>query len=138
MTHGPKSRGKSFGTTLWHHVQRYCCLGVLFAHAQVPSYSSSYHIRGNEMNCVGSSVYMTVFTSFSRASFLNMRTDQSSSYLIRTSFPNSTILCYSLCKMSKNCSTSPLFKILFFKNIWIYFRLIVFALFKSKIAVKWI
>ena len=33
-THGPKSRGKSFGTTLWHHVQRYCCLGVLFAHAQ--------------------------------------------------------------------------------------------------------
>ena len=33
---------------------RYCCLGVLFAHAQVPSNSSSYHIRGNEMNCVRS------------------------------------------------------------------------------------
>ena len=49
-THGPKSRGKSFGTTLWHHVQRYCCLDVLFAHAQVPSNSSSYHIRRNEMN----------------------------------------------------------------------------------------
>ena len=54
-THGPKSRGKSFGTTLWHHVQRYCCLGVLLAHAQVPSNSSCYHIGGNEMNCVWSS-----------------------------------------------------------------------------------
>ena len=42
---------------------------------------------------------------------------------------------YSLCKMSKNGNTSPLFKILFFKNIWIYLRLIVVALFKSKIAV---
>ena len=36
LSSGPKSRGASFGTTLWHHVQRYCCLGVLFAHAQVP------------------------------------------------------------------------------------------------------
>ena len=48
-----------------------CCF---FAHAQVPS----NHIRGNEMNCVGSSKYMTVFTSFTRASFLSMRADQSS------------------------------------------------------------
>ena len=31
---------------------------------------------------------------------------------------------YSLCKMSKNGITSPLFKILLFKNIWIYLRLI--------------
>ena len=31
--------------------QRYCCLGVSFAHAQVPSSSSSYHIHGNEKNC---------------------------------------------------------------------------------------
>ena len=69
-THGPKSRGKSFGTTLWHHIQRYCCFGVLFAHAQVPSNSCSCYICGNEMNCVGSSEYMTVFTSFTRASFL--------------------------------------------------------------------
>ena len=53
-----KSRGKSFGTTLWHHVQRCCCLGVLFAHAQFPSYSSFYHIRGNEMNCLGLSEYV--------------------------------------------------------------------------------
>ena len=68
-THGPKSRGKSFGTTLWHHVQKYCCLGVLFAHAQLPFIFSSYHIRRNEMNCIGSSEYMTVFTSFTRASF---------------------------------------------------------------------
>ena len=63
-----KSWGKSFGTTLWHHVQRYCFLGVLFGHAQVPSNSSSYHIRGNEMNCIGSSECMTVFTSFTLAS----------------------------------------------------------------------
>ena len=27
-TSGPKSRGASFGTTLWRHVQRYCCLGI--------------------------------------------------------------------------------------------------------------
>ena len=40
-------------TTLWHDVHRYCYLGVLFAHAQIPSNSSSYHIRGNEMNLVG-------------------------------------------------------------------------------------
>ena len=46
------------------------------------SNSSSYHIRGNEMNCVGSSEYMTVSTSITRASFLNMRADQSSSWLI--------------------------------------------------------
>ena len=57
-----------------------------------PSNSSSYHIRGNEINCVGSSEYMAVFTSFTRASLLNMRADQSSSWLIRTSFPESTIL----------------------------------------------
>ena len=91
-THGPKSRGKSFGTTLWHHIQRYCCLGVLFAHAQVLSNSSSYHIRGNEMNCVGSSEYMTEFMSFTFSSFLNIRAKQSSSWLIRTSFPKSIIL----------------------------------------------
>ena len=29
--------------------------------------SSSYHIRGNEMNCIGSNEYKTVFTSFTRA-----------------------------------------------------------------------
>ena len=28
-----------------------------FAHTQVPSYSSPYHIRGNEMNFVGSIEY---------------------------------------------------------------------------------
>jgi len=54
------------------------------------------------MNCVGSSEYMTVVTSFTRANFFNKRADQSSSRLIRTSFPKSTILpYYSLCKMSK-------------------------------------
>ena len=65
MTHGPKSRGKSFGTTLWHHVQRYCCLGVLFAHAQVRLKSRSYHIRENEMNWIESSqvIYSSQFDS---------------------------------------------------------------------------
>ena len=71
-THGPKSRRESFGSTFWLHVQRYCCLGVLFAHEQVPSHSSSYHIRGNEKNCVGSSEYMTAFTSLTHGSFINI------------------------------------------------------------------
>ena len=71
------------------------------------------------------SEYMIVFTSFTRASFLNMQADQSSSWLIRTSFPESTIK-RPFCKMSKNGNTSPFFKILFFKNIWIYLRLIFF------------
>ena len=62
-----RNLGGNLGTTLWHHVQRYCCLGVSFVHAQVRSNCCSYHIRGNEMNCVGSSEY----TSFTRASFLN-------------------------------------------------------------------
>ena len=47
------------GEIVWYDalatVQRYCCLGVFFAHAQGPSNSSSYHIRGNEINCIGSS-----------------------------------------------------------------------------------
>ena len=49
-THGPKSRGKSFGTTLWHRVQRYCCLGILLAHAQSYGTRISYHIRGKDRN----------------------------------------------------------------------------------------
>ena len=85
-------RAEISGEIVWRHVQRYCCLGVLFAHAQVPSSSNSYHIRGSEMNCVGSSEFMTVITSFTRASFLNMRADQSSSWLVWTSFPKSTNL----------------------------------------------
>ena len=65
---------------------------VLFVHAQVPSNTIYCHIRGNEMNCLWSSEYVTVFTLFTRATFLNMRVDRSSSLLIRTSFPKSTIL----------------------------------------------
>ena len=45
-------------------------------HAQVLSNSSSYHIRVYEMNFIGLSEYMTVFTSLTRAIFLNMRADQ--------------------------------------------------------------
>ena len=70
-----KKGHKNRNDTKW----RNCCLGVLFAHAQVPSNSCCYHIRGNEVNCVGSSEYLAVFASFSRASFLNTRADQSSS-----------------------------------------------------------
>ena len=58
---------------------------VLVFCLRMPSKSSPYHIRGNEMNYLA----MTVFTSITRASFLNMRADQSSSWLIR---PKSTIL----------------------------------------------
>ena len=36
----------------------------------------SYHIHGNGINCLGSSEYITVFTSFTRASIVNMRADQ--------------------------------------------------------------
>ena len=58
LAHKSDPRAEISGeTTLWYQVQRYCCVGVWFAHAQVPYNSSSYHIRGNEMNCVGSSEY---------------------------------------------------------------------------------
>ena len=96
------------------HPERYCWLGDLFAHAQVLSNSSSYHIRGNEMNYLGSSEYVTVFTLFTRATFLNMRVDRSSS------LPKSTILePFSLPIAFAKCDTSPLFKclVLFFKYL---------------------
>ena len=38
--------GASFGTTLWHRVQRYCFIGVGLAHAQCPKSQSYNHIRG--------------------------------------------------------------------------------------------
>ena len=66
-------------------------VGLVFC-LRMRRFPLTYHIRENEMNCVASSKYMTVSTSFTRASFLNMRADQSSSWLIRTSFPKSTIL----------------------------------------------
>ena len=28
--------GASFGTTPWHHVQRFCCFGILLTHEQLP------------------------------------------------------------------------------------------------------
>ena len=78
---------------------------------------------------------MTVFTSFTRASFFNMRADESSNFVSKIDYFVTILPYYSLCKMSKNGNTSPLFKMLFFKNIWIYLRLTFFAIFKSKIAV---
>ena len=65
---------------------------------------------GMKMNCVGSSEHKT---SYTRASFLNMRADQSS--ILRR-----------------------FLKFYFFKNVCIYLRLIFFAVSKSKIAVSWI
>ena len=51
-TSGPKSRGASFGTTLWRHVQRYCACFFVFmlilcvlTHAQVFENCSCYHGR---------------------------------------------------------------------------------------------
>ena len=79
---------------------------------------------GIKMNCVGSSEHKT---SYTRASFLNMRADQSSSWLIRIDHFVTILPYFSLCKMPENGNTSPLFKILFFKNICIYFRLIFFC-----------
>ena len=80
------------------------------------------------MNWLGSSDYMIVFTSFIRASFRKMGVDQSSSWLIGTSFRKSTILpnC-SRCKMSKNYNTSPLFTIFFLILGFIQLRLIFFC-----------
>ena len=41
---GPKSRGTSFGTALWHHVQRYCFIRISFAHAQSPYYLNTAEV----------------------------------------------------------------------------------------------
>ena len=38
-TSGPKSRGASFGTTLWRHVQRYCSHFLLFMQMMCSGYS---------------------------------------------------------------------------------------------------
>ena len=66
------------------------------------------------MNYLGSSEYVTVFTLFTRATFLNMRVDRSSS------LPKSTILePFCLPIAFAKCDTSPLFKclVLFFKYL---------------------
>ena len=85
MTHGPRSREnrsvRRSGTTstvllsLCTVVFVFCLRMrkfplTVFAHAQAPSNSGSYYIQGNEMNCEGSSEYMIMFMSFTRASFL--------------------------------------------------------------------
>ena len=89
------------------------------------------------MNWLGSSEYITVFTSFTRVSFLNTQADQSSSWLIRIDHFVTILPYYNLCKMSKNGNTPPLFKILFFLKYLDLFKtdFFFFALFKSKIAV---
>ena len=77
----------------------------------------SYHVRGNEMNClVGSSEYMTVFSSFTRASFLNMRADQSSSWMVRN-----RPFCLAIA-FANNQKWQYFATILFFNYIWIYLR----------------
>ena len=66
----------------------------------------------NEMNCLGSSEYMTVFTSFTHASFLNLRADQlvDQNFVPKIDHFVTSLPYYSLYKMSKNGNTSPLFK----------------------------
>ena len=76
LAHKSDLRAEISGSIVRYDAMEPCCLGVLFAHTQVPSKYKSYHIRGNEMNCLGSSEYITVFTSFTRASIVNMRADQ--------------------------------------------------------------
>ena len=69
-TSGPKSLGSSFGTTLWHHVRRYCCFGISLTHAQLPYNWSSFHIRGVNIH-IGSTKYNTPLMWFAWASFFN-------------------------------------------------------------------
>ena len=55
-TSGPKSRGTSFGTTLWRHVQRYCaqfpcfmqimCFGCSFSHGRTNLFNSFDKLKG--------------------------------------------------------------------------------------------
>ena len=66
---GPKSRGASFGKTLWHHVQRYCCLGILFGHAQFPRTEVPTIFMGRNI-CVRSTKNLTPRTRFTRATWL--------------------------------------------------------------------
>ena len=113
------------------------------SHAQVPSNSSSYHIRGNEMNCVWSSEYITVVTSFTRASSLTygrsviLLVDKN--FVLKIDHFVAILPQYSLCKMSKIGNTSLLFILfIYFFNIWVDLNLtffFFFAMFKSKIAV---
>ena len=75
------------------------------------------------MNCLASSVKLwvkcirTLLTSYTRANFLNMRADESASWLIRTPFPIvdhfvTIFPYYRRYKVSKNGNASPPFKIL--------------------------
>ena len=81
------------------------------------------------MNWVGSSEYITVFTSFTRVSFLNTQADQSSSWLIRIDHFVTILPHYNLCKISKNGNTPPLFKILFFLKYLDLFKTDLFFFF---------
>ena len=88
---------------------------VLLSWCFICTCAGSHHIRANEMNCVGSSEYITRFTSFTRASFLNMRADQSSSWLTRIDHFVTVCLTIAFAKCPKIGNTSPLFKICFLK-----------------------
>ena len=94
-----------------------------------PLNSCSYHIRGNEMNCIESSEYLTAFASVIRARFLSMRADQSSSWLIRTQngpLCNNFALLYPLQKVQKCQYLAIVLNFVFLKNIGIYLSLIFF------------
>ena len=107
-----------------------------FAHAQLSSNSSPYHIRGNEMNWL-----KWIHAQCSRHLLVPVSlTCRRISHLVGWSElgsenrPFCPSIAFAKCPKI-NANTSSLFRILFWKNIWIYLRLIFFALFKSKIAV---
>ena len=54
-TSGPKSRGASFGTTLWRHVQRYCSHFLLFMQMMCSGCSSSF--------CAGASFLKLIYST---------------------------------------------------------------------------
>ena len=62
--------GRNLGGNRLVRVQRYCCRGILFAHAQFYKNWSSYHIPGEEYS--RRVKYQTLLLAFTRASLLEV------------------------------------------------------------------
>lgn len=66
---GLKYWGTSFGTTLWHRVQRYCAISVLFTYAQLPlNHGISCAMRRKKYQRIGS----TKYKAFTRTRLIKM------------------------------------------------------------------
>ena len=63
---GPKSRGTSFGTTLWRHVQRYCAHFSLFMQIMCSGYSFLRKCKFSRTNLFfpSNNCKITIFPSF--------------------------------------------------------------------------